>query len=187
MPVEPSGAPEQRVEAPIELMYRAGMETIPGIAGEVSSALQSLHISIPTLNVQTALAGEPAGMRQTQILCDDLHEALRRLTISLNNCASAVVATAADYVRTDEGAAADLRRMDPTARLDEAPQATEVTPIDNSEDRGATKVTYDDNSPTKEHEQHIEPTPPPPDVPTADENQQEHDDRIDQEERVEPR
>lgn len=150
------------LETPIEAMYRAGKITIPGVAEKVSGVAQSLHGTIPTFDVQAALAGDPAGLRATLSMCGELHEALRQMTVTLNNCAGAVVATADDFRRTDEGAARDFERMDPNLRSSSPTEAVEVPGIDDPSAPGATEVSYDDEHGSgKDHEEHIEPTPPP--------------------------
>jgi hypothetical protein len=177
-----------QTNAPIVQMYRVGMEIIPGIAESVSSASQYLHSVIPLLDVQAALAGDPKGMRETLALCDDLHEALRRMTETLNHCAGAVIATAEDFRRTDEDAARDYQQMDKRLKNGEPPAAVEVTPIDNSDAPGATEVTYDhEHGSPQQHEHHVETTPAPEEVPTAEEEQEEHDDRLEQPPTVEAR
>lgn len=169
----------EETATPIERMYRAGKLAIPDVAGKVSGAVQSLQSAAQNVNVQTALAGDPKGMRNTLELCEELHAALRSLTASLNNCAEAVIAAADDFARTDERAARDLGRVDDELRDAATTQAVEVTELDDLSSPGATKTEAPDNSPTKTYETHIESTPAPEHVPTVEENRQERDDRID--------
>ncbi|ADD41667.1 hypothetical protein [Stackebrandtia nassauensis] len=171
--------PAQTV-TPIERMYRAGKELIPGVATKVSGAAQSLQLACPAIDVQTALAGDPKGMRSILELCEELHDALGRLTVSLNNCASAVVTAADDFVATDERAARDVRSVDAELRSAVPTPAVEVSEIDDHSAPGATVETVpSDESPSKTHEKHIDSTPAPEDLPTAEENQRERDERID--------
>lgn len=164
---------------PIERMYRAGKIAIPGVAGKVSGTAQSLQLAAQKVNVQTALAGDPRGMRDLLEQCEDLHGFLRGLTESLNDCAEAVVGAGEEFARTDQQAARDLESLDDDLRDGDVPTAVEVAEIDDMSAPGATEVSAPDNSPTKTYETHIDSTPAPEHVPTVEENQRDRDARVD--------
>lgn len=166
------------MQTPIELMYRAGRDAIPTRAAQVSVCTEYVRDAISTFDVQSALAGEPAIMRDALTVCGELHEALRRVTSSLSNCANVVIATADDFRRTDEQAERDFRRMDPTIKKDAPTPAVVLPQIDDPGRPGATAGSRDVGGAPLPTGHHIDPTPQP-EVPTADANQEQRDDRID--------
>lgn len=163
----------------MERMLVAGKITIPGAARTVSGAAQSLHVASRSVDVQTALAGDPKGMRDTLEVCEELQAVLGRLTESLNNCATAVVDAAEDYAATDERAKRDLSRVEDELREFAVPTYFEVAEPGDLSAPGATQVSASDNSPTKTYETHIDSTPAPDHIPTVEENQRDRDERID--------
>jgi hypothetical protein len=64
--------------------------------------------------VQAALAGDPAVLTNLLKVGGDTYAALRIGVASLNNAAQAVNATAKDFLRTDEDARQDLKKVDVT-------------------------------------------------------------------------
>lgn len=150
------------LESPLELMYRSGRVTIPNIATDVSTIANALDSVKCTLDVQAAHAGEPPVIVDALTVCWDVHNALRRMVSSMNNAAAAVIASADDFRRTDNDAAQDFRRMDPSLRRGDPGEAPEVAPSTNPESPGATDYSdYDDAAPTKGDGEYVEPTPAP--------------------------
>jgi hypothetical protein len=127
------------IDTNIERMYNAGKHDIPNAADELSTISSRLHNHLVTFNKQAALAGDPAIMTSMLQVGGDLYDVLRGGVVSLNNCASALIKTADDFVRTDEDARDDYRKMD--GKLRDAPEhagAIEPPELKDPEAPGAT-------------------------------------------------
>jgi hypothetical protein len=126
-------------ETDIERMYRAGKTDIPNAADRLSRISTLLFQHLQTLNGQAALAGDPAIMRSMLEVGGDLYDVLRGGVVSLNHCASAVIKTADDYVRTDADARRDFARLDPDLKGAPLPHgATPPPELRDPEAPGAT-------------------------------------------------
>ncbi|NHA01443.1 hypothetical protein G5V59_20825 [Nocardioides sp. W3-2-3] len=97
--------------ADIGRMYWAATKALPDQADLISAVAKSLAMGLDTLNVQAALAGDSPALTGALSIGGDVHAVLRSAVISLNNAAQAVLATAADYARTDDEAREDLHRL----------------------------------------------------------------------------
>lgn len=134
----------EKVDLGIEFMYQAGKELIPDKADALAALAKKASQHIQEFNVQTSLAGDPPMMTNLLKVGGDIYDALCVGVKSLNAAATAVIATADDFVKHDDDARRDFEKMD--ARLDgislkETPQPgpTEVPPdIGEPEDEGAT-------------------------------------------------
>ena len=100
-----------QIQSPMHAMYRAGKQDIPAEAELLSSIGFRLHDALEQLDVQSALAGDPALMTSMLKVGGDVFDVMRSAVISLNNCAEAVIATADDFRATDEQAAADYDHL----------------------------------------------------------------------------
>ena len=172
-----------KVDLDIEYMYAAAKEHIPDKADHLAEIAKRLHHHVQALDVQAANAGDPAVLRNLLEVAGVTYGELRIGVKSLNNAAAAVLATANDFVRTDEDARADFNRIDAT--LDgkglkdlPLPEAEPVPPeLDHDpEDPGAGRP---DDAPSGGHptqggaESTPDPVTPEEDAEQRDENQQE--------------
>lgn len=126
-------------ETDIERMYRAGKTDIPNAADRLSGISTTFYDALQTLDQQAALAGDPRFLRSMLRVGGDLYDVLRGGVESLNNCATAVVRTADDYVAADASARADFSAMDDALRDKQPPGPSDVPPeVANPEAPGST-------------------------------------------------
>lgn len=161
------------LETPIERMYRAGKGDIPNAASQVSEAAFALSPPVWTCNVQAAHAGDPELMRDMLEVLGLVHEALRRATQTLNNCATSMIATADDYVATDDRVRGEFASLDGELKDGHVPEAPVPGHIGSPEDPGATRevwpdafrpgIPIEDQSRTEEHESTPDPGTEPED------------------------
>lgn len=110
-------------ETHLETMYRAGKRDIPHKAAELARAAEKLGRHLETLNWQSGLAGDPAALRHLLHVGDAVYEGLADAVVACNHAALCVIATADDYRRTDDQAAADYARLGNGLKTADVPQA----------------------------------------------------------------
>lgn len=164
------------VDLDLEYMYAAGKKHIPDTADRLAAVAAHLHQHLQVFDQQAALAGDPAVMRTMLRVGGEVYDVLRGGVTSLNNCALAVIATAEDFVRTDEDARDDYRRMDATLdgqSLKDLPTpgpAEPPPPLENPEAPGA---DLPDGTPWHPGLPGDVPTTPEPQSPEADRRERE--------------
>ena len=102
------------IDLDLEFMLVAAKKHIPDKADHLAGIAQRLHHHLQELNVQAALAGDPAVLTNLLKVGGATYDALRIGVVSLNNAAEALNATAKDFIRTDADARQDLARIDVT-------------------------------------------------------------------------
>jgi len=102
------------IDLDLEYMFVAAKKHIPDKADHLAGVAQRLHHHLQALNVQAALAGDPAVLTNLLKVGGATYDALRIGVVSLNHAAEALNATAQDFVRTDADARRDLGRIDVT-------------------------------------------------------------------------
>lgn len=155
----------KEVSSDLEAMYVAGKQDIPDEAAHIAKITGHLNGVMDTFNTQSANAGDPQIMVDMLTVGGDLYDVLRLAVKSLNNCATAVIATADDFRKTDENAARDYGAMADWLKTANPPPAAPPPEIKNPEAPGAT-TTID--SPSGPHEVDVESTPDPTSTPEQD-------------------
>jgi hypothetical protein len=108
--------------APLKKMYLAGKKLIPEYAETAAGANNWLSAGLKTFDEQCALAGDPKLGKTLLEIGETVYRELHKTVLSMNASALAVVATADDFVRTDEDARSDLddvrRELEPELQRD---------------------------------------------------------------------
>jgi hypothetical protein len=102
------------IDLDLEFMFIAAKKYIPDKADRLADVAQKLYHVLQGLNEQAALAGDPAVLTNLLKVGGETYDALGVGVTSLNNAALAVNATAQDFVKNDDDARADLRKIDVT-------------------------------------------------------------------------
>lgn len=133
---------EQLLSVNIGRLYWAATSAFPDHADMLSDVAKSLAGSLETLNVQSALAGDPAALSDSLYIGREVHELLRRLVIDLDHGATALLNTAKGYVSADTAAGdearKDLEAIDLTLPRSLSHHAPPVAPTSRYDDDGAT-------------------------------------------------
>lgn len=152
-------------ETDIERMYRAGRLDMPAAAERLRGVVDHLRGHIGSFDVQSALAGDPQIMRTMLQVAADVHGVLVKSVDTTYDAALAVIATADDFVATDEQARADYATMDDRVREAPAPvpppspqgtgdpedpgaPGTETTPEPTTPERDRHERDHRDEDPT---------------------------------------
>lgn len=149
----------------LEAMYRAGKVDIPEESAHIAKISGNLHGVIDTFNVQSANAGDPTIMVDMLTVAGDLYDVLRAAVTSLNNCSTAVIATANDFRDNDAEAARDFANMDKWLKEMTPTPSAPPPEIKDPEGEGASTTV---DSPSGPHEVDIESTPDPTSTPEQD-------------------
>ena len=175
------------IDLNLEYMFVAAKKHIPDKADDLAEVAQRLYHGLQELDVQSALAGDPAMLTNLLKAGGETYNALRIGVQSLNNAALAVDATAKDFVRTDADAQADMKLIDVTlggVGVDEAPVPTTAEPpeLDDPSTPGATRP---DDEPSGGHPSQAG-TPSTPDPVAPGEDAEEREEQQEQSEQENP-
>jgi hypothetical protein len=175
------------IDLDLEFMLIAAKKHIPDKADHLAGVAQRLYHCLQELDVQSALAGDPAVLTNLLKAGGETYEALRIGVQSLNNAALAVNATAKDFVRTDADARADMKLIDVTlggVGLADAsvPSTPEPPVLEDPSEPGAGRP---DDEPMTGHPTQGG-TPSTPDPVTPGEDAEERDEQQEQSEQEHP-
>ena len=141
------------IDLNLEFMFVAAKKHIPDKADHLAQVAQHLYHHLQALNEQAALAGDPAVLTNLLKVGGETYDALGIGVTSLNNAALAVNATAQDFVKNDDDARADLKKIDVTlngAGLADAPVPSTPAPPD-LEDPSTPGAPRPDDEPSGGH------------------------------------
>jgi hypothetical protein len=165
------------VSSNMERMYRAGREEIPAEAEHISKISWDLFDVIDIVNVEAAHAGDPKILVDMLTVGGDLYDVLRSAITSLNNCATAVIATADDFRQTDSDAADDYDKMDKSLKDSQPLPSYESPEMKDPEAEGATTTVGGDDGHVPPEEVEVPSTEGPEQKP--EEDKQDHQDAED--------
>ena len=126
-----------QIDSPIEAMYLAGKKDIPAEADLVAQISSGMHDCVQQLDVQSALAGDPQVFSTMLTVAGEVYDVMRVALLDLDRCASAIIATADDFVRHDAQAADDFARLGQGLRDLDVPTHTVPPPLESPGDPGA--------------------------------------------------
>lgn len=165
---------EPEINSNMEAMYRAGREEIPAEAEHIRKISRELYDVIDIVNVESAHAGDPKILVDMLTIGGDLYDVLRSAVTSLNNCATAVIATADDFRRTDDDAARDYAAMDDSLKGSQPPPVSAPPEMNDPEAEGATTTVGGDDGHMPPEEVEVPSTADPTKTPGQD--KQDHED-----------
>lgn len=168
---------EPEIKSNMEAMYRAGREEIPTEAEQISKISRDLYDVIDIVNVESAHAGDPKILVDMLTVGGDLYDVLRSAITSLNNCATAVIATADDFRRTDDDAARDYAAMDDSLKGSQPLPSSAPPEIKDPEAEGATTTVGGDDGHVPPEDVEVPSTGDP--TQTPDQDKQGHQDAED--------
>jgi hypothetical protein len=176
------------VDVDLEVMFRAGKYMIPDKGDEIAGYAVELRHYLQALDVQAALAGDPAMLRNLLKVGDAIYDGLRAGVTSMNNAAAAMLATAKDFVETDAQAREDLRTMDATLHginLKDLPTPPPSEVPDDLDDPSQPGAGRPDDEPMTGHPSQGG-TPSTPDPVSPEQDAEDRDDQQQQSEQEHP-
>lgn len=142
------------IDLDIEFMFVAAKKHIPDKADHLAEVAQHLYHHLQELNVQAANAGDPAVLTNLLKVGGVTYDALRIGVVSLNNAATALNATAQDFLNADQDARDDLAKIDVTlhgVNVADAPAAAPAATPPVLEDPSQPGATRPDDAPSGGH------------------------------------
>lgn len=141
-------------------MYHAGKKDIPAEGRHAERISNHLYDILSSLDLQSAMAGDPALMTSMLRVGGDVYDVVRGAVKAIDHCASAVIKTADDFRTHDQQAARDYQALSDDLKHTRIPTHQQSPELADPEAPGSTYTPRG-----LPHPASIQPSTPDPSTP----------------------